>query len=264
MVPRHDPYDRHVVIAIDIGNSAVKVARVTRGEVGVVTRLPTAQVPDGDAIGRLLASDDGAIALVSVVPAWSALVGAVAARHPHRPLVVATHDTIPLPVLLAEPGSVGADRLLGAWTALALVGAPCIVVDVGTATTIDVVDAAGAFVGGAILPGPAIAMRSLANGTALLPPVPLRVPERSIGRDTLEALASGVMLGHREAIGGLVERMARELGGGRRPTVVLTGGDAGTLGDPGWADRTEPDLLLHGLGALAGRLVADSRVSTPA
>jgi type III pantothenate kinase len=262
MVARLDPYDRQVVIAIDVGNSAIKVARVTRGEVGPVTRLPTAPGPDPDALAHLLEGDDGAVALVSVVPAWSAAVGDLVARDASRRLVVATHDTIPILVDLDKPGLVGADRLLGAWTALGLVGAPCIVVDVGTATTVDVVNAAGSFVGGAILPGPALAMRSLARGTALLPPVPLELPERAIGRDTLAAIASGVVLGHREAIEGLVERMASELGGAR-PRVVLTGGDAGTLGNPGWADRTEPDLLLRGLDALADRLLA-VRAGTPA
>jgi type III pantothenate kinase len=264
MVPRHDPYDRHVVIAIDVGNSAVKVARVVRGEVGEVTRLPTASGPDREVIGRLLSSDDGDVALVSVVPAWSTAIEEVAAGQPSRRLLVATHRTIGMPVRVAEPDLVGADRLLGAWTARVVVGAPCIVVDVGTATTIDVVDADGAFVGGAILPGPALGMRALARGTALLPPVPLEPPASAIGRDTVEAIASGVILGHREAIGGLIERMSDELGGGRRPSVVLTGGDASVLGSPDWADRIEPDLLLRGLGALADPAVADRHVVTGA
>jgi type III pantothenate kinase len=198
--------------------------------------------------------------MVSVVPGWSAIVEEVAARQPGRPLVNATHRTIPLPVRVAEPELVGADRLLGAWTARALVGAPCIVVDVGTATTIDVVDASGAFVGGAILPGPALGMHALARGTALLPPVPLELPGRAIGRDTVAAIASGVMLGQREAIAGLIGLMAVELGSDRRPSVVLTGGDARVLGAPDWADRIEPDLLLHGLGTLADLVLADRRV----
>ena len=260
MVPRHDPYDRRVVIAIDVGNSAVKVARVVRGEVGEVTRLATASGPEREVIGRLLGSEDGPIAMVSVVPSWSAVVEEVAARQPGRPLVLATHRTIPLPVHVAEPELVGADRLLGAWASRSIVGSPCIVVDVGTATTIDVVDASGAFVGGAILPGPALGMRSLARGTALLPPVPLELPGAAIGQDTVDAIASGVILGHREAVAGLVRLMADELGGGQRPTVVLTGGDAHVLGLPDWADRVEPDLLLQGLGTLAGLVVADRRV----
>lgn len=245
-----------MVIAVDVGNSAVKVARVTAGDMGEVTRLPTSDGPDRDAMKRLVGAAE-AVALVSVVPVWGAAITDMV-RAADRPLVVATHLTIPLPIHVPDPATVGADRLLGAWTATRLVGAPCIVVDVGTATTIDVVDAAGAFVGGAILPGPALAMRALARGTALLPPVSLEQPARVIGRDTLEAIASGVMLGHAEAVGGLIARMAGELG--RRPRVVLTGGDAAVLGTPDWADRIEPGLLLRGLAALAGLLLAEPPV----
>jgi type III pantothenate kinase len=247
-----------MVMVIDVGNSAVKVARVTQREVGLVTRLRTTDGPDGAAIRRLLEGPD-AVALVSVVPAWSATIEDVVLAA-DRPLIVAAHDTIPLPVHLANPATVGADRLLAAWIARELVGAPCIVVDVGTATTIDVVDAAGAFAGGAILPGPALGVRSLARGTAMLPPVPLAPTTRAIGRNTLEAMAAGVMLGHAEAISGLIGRMTRELGGDRTPSVVLTGGDATVLDTPDWVDRTEPDLLLRGLGMLAEHVLAEQRV----
>ncbi len=132
--------------------------------------------------------------------------------------------------------------------------------DVGTATTIDVVDGRGAFVGGAILPGPALGVRALARGTALLPPVPLAPTRRSIGRDTIEAIASGVMLGQRDAIGGLIARMTHELATDRQPRVVLTGGDASVLGEPEWADRIGPDLLLRGLAALVEHLPVGQHV----
>jgi type III pantothenate kinase len=258
MVPRLAPYDRHVVIAIDVGNSAVKVAHVAQGEVRDVTRLPTAQGPRVDALARLL-EGAGTVALVSVVPAWSAAIEELDSVT-HRSLLVATHETIPLPVEGPDPSTVGADRLLGAWSAVGLVGSPCIVVDVGTATTIDVVDGRGAFVGGAILPGPALGVRALARGTALLPPVPLAPTRRSIGRDTIEAIASGVMLGQRDAIGGLIARMTHELATDRQPRVVLTGGDASVLGEPEWADRIEPDLLLRGLAALVEHLPVGQHV----
>ncbi len=264
MVPRAAAYDPRMVMAIDVGNSAVKVARVDDGHVGPVTRLDTSPAPDSDALARLLADGSELVALVSVVPAWTMALRRVIERTPAQHLMVASHATIPLPVRLASPAAVGTDRLLGAWAARELVGAPCIVVDVGTATTIDVVDAEGGFVGGAILPGPALAMRSLAGGTALLPTVPLVAPANAIGRDTVEAMASGVLLGHREAIGGLLARMSDELGHGPRPRVVLTGGDTEAVGGPDWVDRTEPDLLLWGLGALAERSLADPRVGAGA
>lgn len=251
MVPRPDPYDRRVAIVIDVGNSAVKVARATVAGIGEVTRLPTAGGPDPVALARLLAGDGGPVGLVSVVPAWTEAIRRAAGG---RRLLVATHETVPLPVRLPSPSTVGSDRLLGAWAARELVGAPCVVIDVGTATTIDAVDAEGRFAGGAILPGPALAVRSLASGTALLPSVSLEPPDRAIGRDTVEAIGAGVMLGHREAVGGLVARMADELGAS--PGVVLTGGDAAVLGSPGWVTRTQPWLLLEGLGALVTRAPA--------
>ena len=126
-----------------------------------------------------------------------------------------------------------------------------IVVDIGTATTIDVVDDEGAFAGGAIMPGPQLAIRSLATDTALLPRVAARVPERVIGRDTVEAIQSGVVLGQVAAIEGLLARMTDELGGDVPPTVVLTGGGATDLGPIRGVDLVEPDLLLRGLGRFA-------------
>jgi type III pantothenate kinase len=254
-----------MVIAIDVGNSSVKVARVSEGDVADITRLPTAGGPDEPALRRLLGTDATPVAVVSVVPAWGVAIRAAAAEGgARRPVITATHRTIPLPVRLPDPGAVGADRLLGAWFARESVGTPLVVVDVGTATTVDVVDAEGAFVGGAILPGPALAMRSLARGTAMLPPVPLVLPRVAIGSDTASAIASGVLFGHVAAIQGLLDRMRAELGGRTRPRVVLTGGDASALGSPDWADRFEPDLLLRGLGALADRTLSDRRLGTPA
>ena len=143
-------------------------------------------------------------------------------------------------------------------------GAPVIVVDIGTATTLDVVDAEGAFVGGAILPGPALAMRSLARGTAMLPPVPLACRPPRSARTRSRAIPLACCSGHLGAIGGLLERMQAELGARSRPRVVLTGGDAAALGSPEWADRLEPDLLLRGLGALADLTLTDRRLGAPA
>ncbi len=109
-------------------------------------------------------------------------------------------------------------------------GLRCIVVDVGTATTIDVVDAEGTFVGGAIMPGP-----GWPSGRCAAPRCCRRCrpscPERAIGRDTVEAIQSGVVLGHLAAIGWLVTRMTEELAGSIEPTVViLTGGGSTALG----------------------------------
>jgi type III pantothenate kinase len=246
-----------MVTCIDVGNTDIKVAQVTGGAVGPVRRTPTAADPDSAAdslpIGDPTAIAAAGIALVSVVPAWSMAIREIALNLGWS-LVEADVSTIPLEVTVPHPERVGADRLLGAWTARELFGAPVIVVDVGTATTVDVVDSEGSFVGGAILPGPGLAIRSL-GATALLPSVPARLPDRAIGRDTVEAIQSGVVLGHLAAIGGLVALMTAELRGSVEPTVVLTGGGASALGSIEGVDRVEAHLLLRGLGMLAERMV---------
>ena len=84
--------------------------------------------------------------------------------------------------------------------------------------------------------------------------MPARLPGHTIGRDTVEAIQSGTVLGHAAAIGGLLARMIEELGTETRPTVVLTGGGSAILGSIDGVDRVDDDLLLRGLGLLAGRM----------
>ena len=243
-----------MVLCIDVGNTTIKVARVTDGAVGHMARTATSADPRTAAealpIGDPMTVASGTIALVSVVPAWTEAIRDIAGNLGWH-LIEADAGSIPIPIRVTHPERVGADRLLGAWTARELFGGPVIVVDIGTATTIDVVDGNGTFVGGAIMPGPELAIRSLAMDTAQLPNVAPRRPQRAIGRDTAEAVQSGVVFGHQAAIGGLLVRITAELGGATPPTVVLTGGGSSSLGSIQGVDVTEPDLLMRGLGMFA-------------
>jgi type III pantothenate kinase len=258
-----------MLVAIDVGNTEVKLAIIRHGRVLAVRRAATrsrvaAYDVDGllaDALGLDAASVGGgstvaaieAVALVSVVPRWTEAVRDVA-RRMSRPLLMAGPGTIPIPVHVPHPERVGADRLLDAFAALRLHGAPVIVVDLGTATTVDAVDASGAFVGGAIAAGLELGLAALASGTARLPRVPAAMPERAIGRDTSEALQSGAVLGHIGLVRELTERIAAELTGddGARPQVVVTGG----LSAAPWSsalpgvDVIDPELTLKGLALL--------------
>ncbi|MFN8621723.1 MAG: type III pantothenate kinase [Chloroflexota bacterium] len=263
-----------MTIAIDAGNSDLKLATVVDGRVGPVERFPTADPPDPLVLAERIAElgfegpPRPIVALVSVVPALTELVRE-AARVVGARLLIADAGTIPIAARVPHPGRVGSDRLLGAWGARLHHGAPLIVVDLGTATTVDAVDAAGDFVGGAILPGLRLALASLARGTAQLPEVRLSEPERAIGTDTAAAIRSGVVLGHLGAIRELVERFTGELApDGRRPVVVATGGitfagwareallGAGSAGRPPIADVVDPDLLLRSLDLLASHRLA--------
>jgi type III pantothenate kinase len=201
-------------------------------------------------------ADISALAVVSVVPALTARLEALAARR-ERPLLIASAGTIPVPVRVDRPADVGADRLVNALAAARLHGAPAVVADFGTASTFDAVAPDGAFLGGAIAPGLELGLEALAARTAKLPRIELRAPERAIGRDTVSAIQSGAVLGYQALATGLLARIRRELADELgMPTgavrTILTGG----LSAAPWAaaidgvDVIDPDLTLKGLAIL--------------
>lgn len=261
-----------MLLAIDVGNTHLRLGSAWNGSLASVRRAttPTTATPDQVEVllGSLLALeglrlvDAGAIVLASTVPAVGVAIEAVAARR-SIPCVTASAVTVPLAVLVERPTEVGPDRLVNAFAAARIHGTPAVVVDCGTATTLDAVDASGAFVGGAIAPGLGLGLEALAARTARLPRVEPHLPERPIGRDTATAIQVGTVLGHRAMIEGLLARMRGELaaGTGGAPgdvRVILTGGLAALP----WAttiegvDAIDPELTLRGLvllhRALAG------------
>ncbi len=258
-----------MLLALDIGNTNL-TAGLFRGAAGgaplAVRRAVTAPRMTADELEFLVEgflrlddaafADVGAIACASVVPSLTAAVEAVARRR-DRQLIIATAGTIPIAVRVDRPGEVGPDRLVNALAAARLYGTPAVVVDLGTATTFDCVGADGAYVGGAIAPGLALGLDALAAGTAKLPRVELRAPERAIGRDTVTAIQSGTVLGYQALVNGLLTRIRRELAdlADVRPesvTTILTGG----LSAASWAtgidgiDAIDPELTLRGLAVL--------------
>ncbi len=249
------------VYGFDVGNTSVKVARRDGGAWERIGRLPTCPT---DYLGRrlreLLIDADirpvaARAAACSVRPeadeplrcAWKEMGGG-------RMEFFGTDIPVPMPADVPEPERVGTDRLLLALGARELAGAPCIVVSAGTAITVDLVDASGAFAGGAIAPGFALAARALHEGAAFLPEVEMDGEPTAPGRNTEEAIRLGV---HASCTGGvlrLVERYDRALGSGDCP-ILLTGGDAERLHPALPADRTrpEPDLVFLGMTAAIER-----------
>jgi type III pantothenate kinase len=133
----------------------------------------------------------------------------------------------PIPLNVDNPREVGADRVVKAIAAIALYGPPLIVVDFGTATTFDCINARGEFIGGAIAPGIATAADALLNRAARLFRVELVRPKDAIGRNTVHNVQSGVVYGWAGLVDGIVERMKAEMDG--TPRVVATGGHAGLI-----------------------------------
>jgi type III pantothenate kinase len=252
-----------MLLAIVVGNTNLRLGTVRDGSLATTRRTATPAGASPDDVEILLRAllgldglgldDVGSIALASTVPAAAAAVEAVAERRA-IPCVTASALTIPLPVRVDRPGDVGPDRLVNAYAAAILHGTPAVVVDCGTATTLDAVDQAGAFVGGAIAPGLVLGLEALAARTARLPRVTPDLPDGPIGRDTVAAIRAGTVLGHRAMIEGLLAQMRRQLAtaAGIAPhevRVVLTGGLAALP----WArtiegiDAIDPDLTLRGL-----------------
>ena len=261
-----------MLLAIDVGNSNLRLGAVRDGVLGTTRRAATPPTATPDEVEILLGSllgldglrleEIGAFVLASTVPAATAAVETVAARLALSCLT-ASATTIPFPILVERPGDVGPDRLVNAFAAARLYGVPAVVVDCGTATTLDAIDHDGAFVGGAIAPGLVMGLEALAARTARLPRVTPDLPDGPIGRDTAAAIQAGTVLGHRALIEGLLAPMRRQLGAaaGLAPhevRVVLTGGLAALP----WAqtidgvDAIDPELTLRGLvlvhGAVAG------------
>ena len=145
-----------------------------------------------------------------------------------------------------SPRDVGADRIVDAAAALSLYGGPAVIVDIGTATVFDAVTDNGDYLGGAIAPGIQIAADSLFHTTAQLRRVELTAPATAIGKNTVHALQSGLVLGYAELVKGMIRRFDEELGGNAK--IIATGGLAGVVVDEvGMFDAVDPNLTLTGL-----------------
>jgi type III pantothenate kinase len=255
-----------MLLALDVGNTNITLGVFRAGALLTTRRAATDARATTDQLELLLdgllrldgmtVGDVEAIALASVVPALTAALEAVAERR-DRPLIVAGPGTMPLAIRVDRPADVGADRLVNALAAARLHGAPAVVVDFGTATTLDCVAADGAYVGGAIAPGLELGLEALAARTAKLPRIELRAPDRAIGRDTVSAMQAGTVFGYQALAAGLLDRVRRELAdaNGVLPAdvkAILTGG----LSAAPWAraldgiDAIDPDLTLKGLAIL--------------
>jgi type III pantothenate kinase len=154
-----------------------------------------------------------------------------------------------VPILTDNPKEVGADRIVNTLAAHHLFGGPCIVVDFGTSTNLDVVSDTGEFLGGALAPGIEISLDALAERAAQLRKVELVAPRSVIGKNTVEALQSGVIYGFAGQVDGLVERIIKETG--PVTAVIATGGLSQiVVSESRTITHHEPDLTLLGLALL--------------
>lgn len=225
-----------MVLAVDIGNSNICIGGLSGAhhrDVRFTTRMVTRARCTADEyaaelkflLGRMrvdLAACEGVI-VCSVVPSLTTPLAEACHRLTGRDALVVSHllDT-GLTFRVDEPARVGRDRIADAAAAALLYPLPCMTVDLGTATTYNVLSAQREFLGGFIVPGVQTSLRAISAGTAQLPPIAPEPPRDLIGRNTVEALNNGAMFGTAAMLDGLADRVESQLGAPL--TVVATGG----------------------------------------
>lgn len=249
-----------MILTIDIGNSNIVLGAVEGDDIRFEARLRTDATKTSDeycidlkmileVYGVSKTDIEGSI-IASVVPqVLNSMQTAVKKLTGKAALVVGPGLKTGLNIQIENPGQTGADLVVGAVAALREHKAPLIVVDMGTATTMMVLDKNSAFVGGCIMPGVKISLDALTDRTALLPGLQLDQPKKAIGRNTIDCMRSGIMLGAACMIDGMIQRMEEELG--YETTVIATGGIAKFVVP--MCRRSviyDKDLIVKGLAAL--------------
>ncbi len=224
-----------MILTIDIGNSNIVLGGVEGDDIVFEARLRTDPTKTSDeycidlkmileVYGVKEADIEGSI-IGSVVPqVLNSVQTAIKKLTGKAALVVGPGLKTGLNIRIENPNQTGADLVVGAVAALREHKPPMIIVDMGTATTIMVLDKDGAFIGGAIAPGVKISLDALTDRTALLPGLQLDQPKKAIGRNTIDCMRSGIMMGAACMLDGMIQRMEEELGA--KTTVVATGGIA--------------------------------------
>ena len=248
-----------LLLAVDIGNTNVKVGVFEGQELVADWRLATDAQRTEDEYGAVLGvllshrglsyTDLCAVSLSSTVPALVPTFRDLAAHFMRVDapfLTVSADANTGVTIDIENPGEMGPDRIVDALAARTLYGVPAIIVDFGTATTFDAVDAEGRLVGTSLAPGFHTAMEGLFQRAARIPRIEVQRPETAIGRNTKTALYSGWVYGYVGLVEGLVARVKRELGG--RATVIGTGGlSHAIVAETTVIDVHDPLLTLKGL-----------------
>ena len=249
-----------MVLAIDIGNTNISLGCMQDDKIFFEARIATDRARTSDqygveiknmmeAFGVQLTDVDDCIISSVVPPVFNSVNTGVFKITGHQPMVVKPGLKTGLNICMDTPSQVGADRIVVAVAALTKFRAPLVIIDMGTATTIEVVEPENRYIGGVIIPGVHISMDALTSKTAQLPGISLDKPGKVVAKNTVACMRSGIMYGTATMLDGMIDLIADELG--HESTVIATGGLAQFVTPLCRHDIIlDKDLLLRGLYAI--------------
>lgn len=222
-----------MILAIDVGNTNIVLGGIDEETIHFTARLSTDRFKTGDEYAVLMKnllelngqkpSDMEGGIISTVVPALAMpLRSAVEKITGKRCMVVGSGLKTGLNILIDNPAQLGSDLVVDAVAAIAEYPKPIMIFDLGTATTLSVVDRNGGYMGGMIMPGVILGMEALASRTSQLPHIGLEPPKKLVGTNTIDCMKSGTLYGNAAMLDGIVDRVAEQLG--EEPTVIATGG----------------------------------------
>ncbi len=249
-----------MILAVDIGNTNIVIGCLDDEKVYFVERVSTdpskteleyvVQFHALMEIYRINREEITGAIIASVVPPLNNIMTA-AIRKAFRtePLLVGPGVKTGLNILMDNPASVGADLIVNAVAGLKYYGAPLIMIDMGTATTISVVDDNKNYIGGMIIPGVRVSLDALVGRTSQLPRISLEAPKKLIGRNTIDCMKSGVVIAQAAMLDGMIQRIWEDMG--EKIPVVATGGLSGSIVPHCKVEiMYDNELTLKGLGEI--------------
>ena len=222
-----------MLLAIDMGNTNIEFGLLDGDEIVLSERVKTDTEKTSTEYAVLLhtifelngidvSNIDGAVLSSVVPPLTHILREAVKSVTGKTALVVGPGVKTGLKLKVEDPKAIGADLIVGAVAGVEMLGAPLLVIDMGTATTVIAVDKEGQFLGGAVIPGVVLSINALASNTSQLPNISIEAPKKVINSQTVEAMQSGIVYGQASLLDGMIARMKKELG--YETKVIATGG----------------------------------------
>lgn len=222
-----------MILAIDIGNTNIVIGCMEGDKIQFIERMSTDESKTEleyavsfktvMELYHIHAEDLEGSIISSVVPPLTVIIRSALQKLTHmEPLIVGPGVKTGLNILLENPAQLGSDLVIGAVAGIKKYGAPLVIIDMGTATTISVIDKNKNFLGGPIIPGAMVSLDSLVSKTSQLPRINFEPPKHVIGRNTVESMKSGILYGQAACLDGMIERIEEELG--YETNVIATGG----------------------------------------